>query len=472
MRLFLIIFGISATLALAGAGGCGVSRDDLAQQRAWDAYARERQFQAQYAPVLDAAALVWNLAPAALVLILAVGAIDFYAQRRRPLVRLDPNGLTLEREKLRDTNGAILLLQKDLAEMRQQVAAIAAANQVPERMSLSYRGELAADAGAVAQAVALPTAPPLRDLVAGGFTPTMQRVILGYGVAGPVYAPLSGLLSTAVAGRPGQGKSTLLRLVAYQTIAAGGAVYLLDPHGSIADDVRDAPVKANAGTARELADVSGVLLEELDKRLHRYRAGKRDFAPILSLVDELPAVALASKPAMEAAGRLVLEGRKVGMFCFVSGQGLPAQQFGGRLVRDALSSRYVFKTSADEARRCGLPTDAARQVLDLRPGVAMVDAGVLTAPEVLAIPNCTGADFGLLETGGSGPEAARRDVADVVSAHLETGGSGDDRAEKVREMVRSGTPQNEIIKALWGASGGRAYQQAAEELRAILAGLV
>jgi len=33
-------------------------------------------------------------------------------------------------------------------------------------------------------------------------------------------------------------------------------------------------------------------------------------------------------------------------------------------------------------------------------------------------------------------------------------------------------PQNEIIQAVWNVSGGRAYQQAAEEYRAIVAQLV
>lgn len=464
MRIFILALVVIAGLLFFDS--CAANNDPLADTQRWQAYSDQRQFNDQYRPVLDAVSLAWIVLPLVILAGGALIAIDAYLNRRKPIVLTDSSTVAIRRDSIHSDEA--LRLQVELARLRLEVQAVAAAHQVPQSMSLSYRGEMPDVATLDTPAATLPTAPPLRDLVAGGFTPTMQRVILGYGVNGPVYAPLSGLLSTAVAGRPGQGKSTLLRLVAYQTIAAGGAVYLLDPHGSIADDVKDAPVKANAGTARELADVSGVLLEELDKRLHRYRAGRRDFSPILALVDELPAVALASKPAMNAAGRLVLEGRKVGMYCFVSGQGLPAQQFGGRLVRDALSSRYIFKTSADEARRCGLPTEAARQVLDLRPGVAIVDAGVLSAPEVLAIPNCTGADFAHLETGGSG----QSNDADVVSAHLETGGSGDARVAEVREMVRNGMPQNEIIKALWGATGGRAYQAAAEELRAILAGLV
>jgi hypothetical protein len=42
----------------------------------------------------------------------------------------------------------------------------------------------------------------------------------------------------------------------------------------------------------------------------------------------------------------------------------------------------------------------------------------------------------------------------------------------MRAMLRQKASQNEIISALWGASGGRAYQQASEEYREILAELV
>jgi len=522
MRVLIILLALAAALLTLALDGC-TARDDLAEARRWDAYRREQEFRERYGAALDAAALILAVAPAAGVVILALVALDAYAQRRRPLVRLDADGLTVERERLRDAHGEMLLIQRDLAALREQVRALAALHQPPHTLSIRVDSSASpASPASPAPDAAHPVAPPLRDLVAAGYRPTVRRVILGCDGSGPVYAPLTGLLSTAVAGRPGQGKSTLLRLVAYQTIGAGGTVYILDPHGSVAEDVAGAPTAATAATAAELTDLAGMLLDELDRRLMRYRAGRREFAPALALVDELPAVALASRRAMDAAGRIILEGRKVQMFAFVSGQGLPAQQFGGRLVRDALSSRYVFRTSPDEARRCGLPADAARRVVDLRPGLAMVDAGVLSAPTVLAIPLCTPDDLRTLgsgreadgkraEAGGSGahdppaaPEAdGKRAEAGGSGAHdppaapeadgkrAEAGGSGgreppaapaeadgkraeaaDARAERVRAMVRAGASQNDIIRELWGATGGRRYQEAAEELRAILARLV
>lgn len=237
----------------------------------------------------------------------------------------------------------------------------------------------------------LPTAPPLAEILAGGFQPTIDRVLLGYGSEGPIYGPVSALLSTAIAGRPNQGKSTLLRLVYAQLLRAGGSVAIYDPHGSILDDVGAAPARLVASSGRELDDAAAWLDGELEHRLDLYRKGQRVFQPLLNLCDEFPVISLASPTLVKAAGRVVLEGRKVGMYALISGQGLPAEQFNGRLVRDALSSRYVFKTSAAEARRAGLSGDAAKLVEGLSPGRAMLDGPIM--PAIVAIPNTTAADL-------------------------------------------------------------------------------
>jgi nucleoside-triphosphatase THEP1 len=237
-------------------------------------------------------------------------------------------------------------------------------------------------------------------------------MLLGYTSDGPLYGSIDALLSTAIAGRPGQGKSTLLRGVYWQVRRIGGDVGILDPHGSILDDVQGAGARFVASTGSELDQAGALLVEELERRLEAYRRGRRDFSPLLVLADELPVLSLSSKPAVEAIGRIILEARKVGAYVLVSGQGLPADRMGGRLVRDALSSRFIFKTSADEARRCGLGGDAARLVLDLRPGVAILDGPC--DPQPVAVPNCTAQDLAaLVEVRARAPEPSAAPVEDT-----------------------------------------------------------
>jgi hypothetical protein len=46
------------------------------------------------------------------------------------------------------------------------------------------------------------------------------------------------------------------------------------------------------------------------------------------------------------------------------------------------------------------------------------------------------------------------------------------KVERVRTLLRAGTPVSQVIKQVWGAEGGRAYQLAAQEMSTILAQLV
>lgn len=459
-----------ATIAIliAGCGG-----DSIDEARRWDSYYQDLEFRSRYQAVIDATRLAWMVSPFLLLAGLLWIGMDLYRRRAEPLVHLSPDAPVVERRQLREQFERIQNLQRDLAELRAQVAIVAAAHQpAAHNVTWAPRVVVSSDADPVsATGAGLPDAPALRDLVRDGFRPTRHRVILGYSSVGPVYAPLTGLLSTAVAGRPGQGKSTLLRLVTYQTLCAGGKIYLIDPHGSITDDVRGVPV-VNAAEPSAMHAVARELERELEVRMHRYRAGRREYEPLLVLVDEMPAVALSSRPAMDVVGRIVLEGRKIGMFAFIAGQGLPAAQLGGRLVRDALSSRYVFRTSPDEARRAGLSNEDARTVARLRPGCAVVDAGVLPEPSVLAIPNCTADDLReLVGSGGSGGTEAV-DAAMSNSPLPAASDAEETRRKRVRDLVAARVSQNEIIRDVWGVTGGRAYQQALEEYRAILATLV
>lgn len=236
----------------------------------------------------------------------------------------------------------------------------------------------------------LPTAPSLSQLLNSGFYASSDRMLLGYNHSGPIYGSVEDLLSTAVAGRPGQGKSSLLRLVAAQMLMIGGLTVTLDPHGSISEDVPGVSVYT-ASTAAELNQVASWMLTELEKRLAAYRRGQRQFRPLMALNDEFPVISLSSKDAVAAISRIVLEGRKVKMFSLISGQGLPASQFGGSLVRDALSSRYIFQTTTRQGQMAGLDKDAQKLLDLLEVGRCVLDGPV--KPQIVAIPNATPDDL-------------------------------------------------------------------------------
>jgi hypothetical protein len=164
----------------------------------------------------------------------------------------------------------------------------------------------------------------------------------------------------------------------------------MGPSGTIADELDD--VLESAETQRAI-DASGKHLERmLEQRLLERRQGKRDFSTTLLLADEWPVIAAMSAYSISTMKRIVLEGQKVGMYALISGQGIPAALLDGTLVRDALSSRYVFNTTPQQARLAGLDNETARQLLAVLnttgPGRAILASSRLK-PEVIAVPHTT-----------------------------------------------------------------------------------
>ena len=475
------------TLIIAGGllafDSCAARNDPLGDTARWEAYARDRQFRDAYGPVLDAVSLVWIVLPLALLAGGALIALDAYTQRRKPVIRLDPDAVHMRRDLL--SSSEALSIQVELAKLRQSVHGLAAQHQTPASLNysphISYRNGDTLTAGDAPAAPAFPTAPSLAQLAAGGFTPTPDKMLLGFDASGPLYGGITALLSTAIAGRPGQGKSNLLKVVCWQTILAGGRVGLLDPHGGIMEDASGAPLQFAASTAGELDDAAALLIDELDRRITAYRAGERGFTPYLTLADELPVLSLASKPAMKAIARAVLEGRKVGVYALIAGQGMPAESFNGRLVRDALSSRFIFKTSAEEARRCGLTGDAAKLVLDLRPGLAVLDGPV--EPRIVAVPLATAADMATLSGGFVASHVASntRPFGFRPDAPPDASGSAPQRdkprapispdARRAAALFLGGASVPDIVFQLFGlrsSDGGRKYAAARDQVEALL----
>jgi len=177
----------------------------------------------------------------------------------------------------------------------------------------------------------------------------------------------------------------------------GGKPIIFDPHGSILDDLGSSFECAES--PRDIIDYAHSLDAHLTKRLRARRAGQTHFKPVLLLVDEMPIIASMAVEALPAIRRIVLEGRKVGMFALISGQGVPASILGGTLVRDAMASRYVFCTSPQQARMAGLENDIAKSMMAILENAGPGKAVLATSnrkPEIVAIPDTTTDDIRLL----------------------------------------------------------------------------
>ena len=305
----------------------------------------------------------------------------------------------------------------------------------------------------------------------------------------PIWGDITDLLSTLDVGRPGTGKSTLLRMVCGQVLLIGGKSIIMDPHGSILDDLGSEFECAES--PRDIAQYSHMLDRQLTERLARRRGGQGNFQPLLLLVDEMPIISEMSQEALAVIRRVVLEGRKVGMYALVSGQGVPASILGSTLVRDAMSSRYVFHTTPAQARMAGIETEASKQYMSILetagPGKAVLATASRRA-ELVAIPDTTTDDIRFI---------LDRKRVDVATTNLpptyhqpqQFGGSENEpveplvvesqkslsvRESRVLDMLRAQSGQNEIIESIWGVTykQGRAYQNAVDEYRAIVAKIV
>jgi hypothetical protein len=242
----------------------------------------------------------------------------------------------------------------------------------------------------------LPTAPVFTDLLASGFQPSMERLILGYVSGGPLWGSIDDLLSTLIVGRPGTGKTTLQRFLLAQLIAAGAEVAALDPHGNLAEMLPAGVMRWRAETGEEIDQAARELAAEMDSRLALRRDGQRDFVPLLILVDEWNILAEISESAVYVVRRVILEARKVRGYAVISGQGAPASSFGGSVARDGLSSRYVLWTTPSQARMAGLEARAARELL-AQLGTDPLGHAILARssaePCIVAIPKCEPSDL-------------------------------------------------------------------------------
>lgn len=365
------------------------------------AAARDRQWRAiEESYIIPAWGLVHTGAP---LLVLATGSLfilagalvlvgltDFYLLRRRQMSLIWPNHqgeLPVDSHQIAILNNAALAIlhNRQQIELTRILAAYGNNGRVISQLPSSVDG--------------LPSAPPYSQLLSQGWHPSMEKFLLGYSHAGPIHGGVDELLSVLVIGRPGTGKTNLLRFMLAQLLDAGSEVAIMDMHGSLSDlaNLRGA-VRWYSESRETTEKLVATLTEELEKRLAQYRKGKRDFRPLLFLVDEWNILAEAVPEAAVIAKRFILEARKVRGYALISGQSAPAKTFGDSTARDNLSSRYIGWTTPNQARMAGLDAsaDEIKALLGMlkegKTGRAIL-ARSSDEPVIVAIPYTTAGDL-------------------------------------------------------------------------------
>jgi hypothetical protein len=304
--------------------------------------------------------------------------------------------------------------------------------------------------------------------------PTPSQMMMGIALDGSGrYCALEDYLSTAVIGLPKSGKTTVLRFIYVQCRLVGARVAVWDLHRSIVETL------PGAEAFTEIEDINQSAAEIIGVYEHRRKTMAYNASPIMILADEFNLLAPNSDLVTEAIGKVILGGRKYQMFCMVSGQGLPAKLFGDSTPRDALNTRFVLHTTTRQAGMVGLDRDCLPWVVGLKRGQAVVE-GPIDA-EILSIPNTTSEDIRMLLNPASGSpsiapsmmvsddfQMASPEGENTVEVKEKKSVEGEEKALSALALLKAGRSQSQVLAEVWGVSSGRAYQQAAEELRQIV----
>lgn len=279
--------------------------------------------------------------------------------------------------------------------------------------------------------VQIPTAPRFKDMCS---LINERRLVLCYTAKGPLFGTVEDLLSMAIVGMPGRGKTTALTFYVAQLLSIGAEVVVWDPHGSL-NELTGVP---GLSYIDELADIPAsmdVLEAELTERRKLYKVSRQVKHPLLLLVDELPVVAHYGKKrdprVFDTTEAFTLEARKWNCYFIGSGQSTDAEILPTR-VAENLSSRIVFACSNRRASMAGLAKEAITGLLPIiRPdtpelkGVMIFDCSRLSTPVLGAIPFTTVKD--IIEFLGLGRETS----VSRVSRTVETGNGGNDNEKQV-----------------------------------------
>ena len=427
-------------------------------------------------------------------------ALDFYAKRREPILRVQ--GIPLARHTITaDDQQLVNLLAMQIRAAG--IAQITAAGQPgPIAHSLSYAPRYSAPAQlGLADAPLLPSVaadvPTFAGLLDAGRIGKGNPLVLGFDGAAEISGSWLDLYSTAIAGMSGTGKTTTQRFLACQTALQGARFAVLDPHAGAADDSLAATLAPlSSAFVCEPASDDTAILETVryiaDVGQRRISGKDSDTTPLILWADELTALLGRSTVGDELATlleRIAQEYRKRFVFVCGSGQIWTASRTTSEL-RDSFASVVCHRMKRNQARML-LPTDEAQQVERLQTGHAVLwrTSG---ATQTIAIPNTTAADVARVgamlsgyqvatNTANSGYHQATVDRpfgfqssadrkpngSQTVAKHNQaTTALGSPEAARAAQLFMQGLDPAEIVLQLRGikSSEGRRYQTALAEV--------
>jgi hypothetical protein len=225
-----------------------------------------------------------------------------------------------------------------------------------------------------------------------------DRLVFGYRPDGtPIYGTQRQLGSGClVVGKPDTGKSTLARFWLASALVARWPAIVLDPHGSIAEEVGGS--LACYESQAEIRDQARYLIGVLNARLALGQ--KAPHQPLLVLVDEWLWHLQHSPESALAVKRIVTEARKFGMTAMLFGHSYRSSEEMGREVLDNATSQYVLWTTSLQARMAGLEMTEENKELLARLRTAGQGKAILSiprvAPELAGISDTTPQDIAMM----------------------------------------------------------------------------
>lgn len=228
------------------------------------------------------------------------------------------------------------------------------------RRGISQAGAMAITSNE--QPALLPPVPPaqhvptFQELLDAGEIAPGKPLILGYkqNTGHPEKGELSDLYSTIVIGLSGFGKTTFLGFVIASSVIAEQAHFdILDLHypadeslGVTLGKLTETPYVRILSNPFELPDLLSELRSEMSKRLKTPKATHR---PRILVVDEHERWSKHSADLVRYELDCVNEGRKVGMFLFLTSKSAKGDKIGDTALRDNCVTSYLFKTKPQNA---------------------------------------------------------------------------------------------------------------------------
>ncbi len=201
---------------------------------------------------------------------------------------------------------------------------------------------------------ALPAAKSIYEIA--GAMHDADKVLLGYDERGPIWLEIDDLLSIAMAGNSGRGKSRALLWLVLQFLRLKVETVIIDGKADLRKWLGSYhPV---AYTGAEIQRVVDEGIYEIEQRLEMDSQGiGMEFPPKLFIIDELDLVAGRSAGVTKLIELLTKKSRSVNVHGVYSNQSVPADLLGGVKTRGVIVSRICFYCDDEAARLIGVRKD-------------------------------------------------------------------------------------------------------------------